>query len=456
MRLCSIRFAAAAVSVFGLAGCGTTGTSPSSTAPATDGGSDDATAASSADTSGAVSFPYTPYKCGYAIRQVSPAAPSAVFHDDTKIGAAPAPTNLHLTIAGDASSSVVIQWKTDDTTLGSEARFGDAPAALSETAHGFSFSYASGVREHEVHLCGLLPAHTYYYDAGGAGGRSKPYAFTTAPAGADDVKVLVGGDSRTDPATWGTIASTAIGAGATAMILTGDAVAVGSDQSLWDALFAASPDFFASVPIYWAHGNHEGLAEPYFAQLALPDNGGTAGIEQWYASTYGALRIIVLNDTVSNSSQITGPEATFLSATLANVDRKRTPWVVTAHHQPMYTTSNTHPSDTFLRGAWGPLYDQFHVNMNLTGHVHSYESTKPLAGGTATSEGAVATDSKGTRHIAFGGAGAPLYGFDPTTSWVQTRESTHGYAILHATATTLEWSAFRSDGTAIESFSIAP
>ena len=343
--------------------------------------------------SGPVAFPYTAYRCGYPIRQVSPSKPAADFHEDAS-GAAPSPKNLHLTIAGNASSSVVVQWSTDGATHATEVRFGDSPTKLDKIAHGFSFDYgATDRRQHEVHLCGLPAGRTFYYDAGGSKGRSAVYKVTTAPDAATDVKVLVGGDTRTNPDVWANLAKAAIAQGATAMVMTGDAVASGGIQSQWDALFEAAPELFAQLPGIWAHGNHEGLDEAYFGQFALPDNGSASGVEEWYATTYGPLRFVVLNDTVSSSSVITGVERAFLDLTLKSIDRARTPFVVAMHHQPMYTTSNGHSAATDLRAAWTPLYDQYHVNAVLNGHVHSYESTKPMTGGTGSSVGTATTDA---------------------------------------------------------------
>jgi hypothetical protein len=302
---------------------------------------------------GLVVFPYRPYRCGYELRQVSPAKPQANFHD-APAGTSPSPLDLHVTIAGNAASSVVVSWATDAMTRQTEVRFGDSPAQLDKIAHGFSFATAADRRQHEVHLCGLRPGATLYYDAGGAAGRSGVHKLTTAPAAATDVTLLVVGDSRSNPSVLGQFASKAMQQGPTAMLLSGDAVASGGSQPEWDALFGAAPDLFAEVPGLWGHGNHESLDELYFDQLALPDHGGgVTQIEQWYARSYGPLRIVVLNDTVSNSAQITGSERAFLETTLHAVDRSQTPFVVTMHHQPMYTTSDGHSSNTALarRGA---------------------------------------------------------------------------------------------------------
>jgi hypothetical protein len=405
---------------------------------------------------GAVTFPYTAYRCGYPIRQVSPSKPAAIFHEDVS-GAAPAPKNLHLTIAGNASSSVVVQWSTEDATHATEVRFGDSPDALDKTAHGFSFLYGvADHREHEVHLCGLLPSHTYYYDAGGSMGRSAVHKFTTAPDGPSEVTLLVAGDTRSHPDVLANLATAALAKGATAWLTTGDAVATGSKQSQWDTLFEAAPDLFAELPGLWALGNHEDMAENYFAQLALPDHGGADHIEEWYAITYGALRVITLNDFFATQDVVTGTERTFLDLTLAAVDRTKTPFVATVHHTPMYTGSENHGPNTPLRGSWAPLYDKYHVNAVFNGHVHSYESTKALRGGTEDDDGEITTDALGTHYFVFGGGGADLYDFKDRPSYFVGQESTHGFAIVTVSATAMKWTAYRDDGSVIEMMSVTP
>jgi len=94
------------------------------------------------------------------------------------------------------------------------------------------------------------------------------------------------------------------------------------------------------------------------------------------------------------------------------------------------------------------------VNAVLNGHVHSYESTKPLRGGTSSSEGTTTSAQQGTTFLNFGGGGAPLYGFNGQKAWITTRESVHGWALLTTTTTELRWTAYRADGSTIETITL--
>lgn len=366
-------------------------------------------------------------------------------------GARPEVRNLHLTFVGDPSTSLVVQWNTDTATLASTVRLRDELGRELPPFTGYSFPLpgARERRHHEVHLCGLLPSTRYHYTAGGAGAPAPAHTFTTAPAGAGEVRAGVAGDARTDPQAWARVARALLAKRPDVLLFTGDAIADGGSAALWDGFFEAGADLLAEVPGVWADGNHEGRAAVYYDQFALPAANNTEWDEHWYALTYGALRVVALNDTTESDADIVGEEVDFLRATLASVDRARTPWVLTMHHQPIYTDAVGHRPDQLTRGAWAPLFDQYHVDLDLSGHVHNYESSEPIRGG------AVVDPAHGTRYIVFGGAGAPLYSFLPREPWVHHRESTHGFGMLTASTTALRWEAFRDDGSVIEALDLA-
>ncbi|MEI8255576.1 MAG: hypothetical protein WCJ30_07880, partial [Deltaproteobacteria bacterium] len=97
-----------------------------------------------------------------------------------------------------------------------------------------------------------------------------------------------------------------------------------------------------------------------------------------------------------------------------------------------------------IRAAWPPVYEQHHVDMVFNGHDHDFEVTHPLRG-----DGTVApTGTPGTVYFTAAGAGAQLYpsGMSPFTAY---SESVVNFVLLHATATTLEATPHRLDGSQI-------
>jgi acid phosphatase type 7 len=397
-------------------------------------------------TSVAIAFPHTPAGCGYAVRPPHAGRFVVTAHAE-RLGAHPAPRSLHLTFVGDPSNSLVVQWSTDLDTLASSVRLVDDAGRELPRATGYSFPLpgAHARRQHEVHLCGLRPSTRYRYSVGDGAW----HTFTTAPDGPAEVRVGVAGDARTDPRTWARVSRAMLSKRPDVLLFTGDAVADGASLALWDAFFEAGAELFAEVPGIWADGNHEGNATVYYDQFALPAASHGEFDEHFYALTYGPLRVITLNDTTESDEDIAGEEVDFLRETLTSVDRARTPWVVTQHHKPIYTDASGHTPDRLTRRVWAPLFDQFHVDLDLSGHVHNYESSEPLRAGV------VVEASQGTRYLIFGGGGAPLYGFLAREPWVHARESTHGFGVLTASSTALHWEALRDDGSVIESLDLS-
>lgn len=315
-------------------------------------------------------------------------------------GAAPDPSVVRYSWpSNDPSNSASFLWRTDTATLATVVEYGTG-GTLTARVEGASFLFDGDPGEyriHEVKLCGsLLPNTTYQYRVGGDGHFSPMYAFTTpgAPGTFDTYRIGVVGDSRGSYEEWSHIFTAMESYDPDFYVFTGDAVSYGGNQEEWDAWFRATGETLAHKAMILAHGNHEGLATNYFAQMSLPGN------EQWFTIKYGTLHLVILNDTASGLTGLTD-QAAYLDRSFADaVPGYRG---VTAHHQGMYATCTLHGSNETLRDLWVPKYDAYGVQMVFNGHNHLYERSVPIRGGVevAPTEGAI--------YITTGGAGAPLY-----------------------------------------------
>jgi len=330
---------------------------------------------------------------------------AAAPHADT-YGSDPAPFHVHLGLpTRDPSTSISMIWRTDADTLASIVEFGPADAWPSQTVRveGYTFGFGGGelgtgpYRVHEVRLCDRLePGTAYTYRVGGDGGWSAPFTFTTpgAPGSFDTFRVAMAGDSRGAYDTWAQVVTAMESHEPDLFLFSGDMVELGALQSEWDAWFTASGDAFARKPLIPAHGNHEFLAQNYFAQFGVPGN------EEWFAVEYADMLVLSLNDTVRDTEDVDTLQSGFLAAELAATSSR---WQVALHHQPMYSRSSTHGSSEALRAAWGPVYDAGGMDLVVNGHNHTYERSVPIKGGAEVSA------EEGTRYMVTGGAGAPLY-----------------------------------------------
>ncbi len=429
---------------------------------------------------------YQPKGCGYSV--TLPDGMEEPSKDEPAAGANPDPVHVHVSWAGDPSSTFAVNWKTGLDTKLTEVVYGTDKAAVSAAdgagsgvalQAGDTYIYGSGsplykdqkTRIHEVHVCGLPAGTTYYYKAGGPGHWSAVYDVATGPAAgsAKPFRFAVTGDSRSDPGAFAAVEQKIDSEAPDFQIFTGDAVNIGADQSDWDAFFEASSgsfhveDAMARIPFMPVNGNHENLVINYFTQFALPEVASPGEVadsdgEEWYSFDYSNAHFVMLDDQPKGSDL--DSETAWLKDNLSKVDRTKTPWVFAVHHKPLYTASN-HSPDMDTRKAWQPLYDQYKVDFVLNGHNHLYERSLPIRGfSPGTENGALAqadgsgapVKGSGTIYLVAGGAGAPLYGTG-TDYFTAKTEKTRNYVIIDIDGRTLKYRAMRPDGSEIESFS---
>jgi len=366
----------------------------------------------------------------------------------SSVGSDPAPRLVHLGFIGDPKTSMVVQWRTtDETTNATVIRYAQGANLtadqLTERSTGIVFGYrATGstiYRVHQAHLCGLTAGSSYSYQVGADGHFSPVYTFRTAPdvAANPAAEVVIGylGDSRDGYDVWSDLAAKVAQESPDLILFSGDAVTVGLTQFEWEEFFSRAESLLARVPIISAHGNHEVNAVNYYAQFAMP------GDQENFGFDYGHAHITVANDTPEDFTSIAGAFRQAIAADFESSKNAR--WKLFMHHQPMWSASTRHGSSLTLQDAWGPLVDQYHVDLVLNGHDHDYEVSKPMLNKQVQTSNANATV-----YVVSGGAGADLYdngmGF-----WTEYSEKTHSGTTIRVRRDTLTLEAFRPDGSVI-------
>jgi hypothetical protein len=362
-------------------------------------------------------------------------------HTDV-LGAAPTPFQLHVGWTGDTATTMSMIWRTDADTYATQVQLG-LDDSYGTTLDGASFLLgvdSTDGRVHEVHVCGLTPSTTWHYRVGAEGAWSADASFTTGPAigSTDPIVFGVAGDSRGSPSTWGEVL---LGEAAHAIdfrLFTGDAVLSGSRVSDWDGWYDAGRGFIEGVPTMAAHGNHEGLAKPYFALAALPGN------ERYYSFDYGNVHFVALNDTVPNSAEWS-TEALWLAADLAATTQ---PWKIVYHHKPAYTSCAPNGTDANVLTWFVPVEEAGGVHLDLAGHNHNYERSIPLAAGVE------ATPETGITYVVTAGAGAPLYDNNQDNFYTFLYDEIQHYVVVEVDGDTLTLTAYDLAGNVIDTFTL--
>jgi len=366
------------------------------------------------------------------------------------------PRNIHLTWKhNDTAHTIVVTWQTNDNGAGDNVLYdtisrGGNKELYENLATGSSHTYPNaGGYVHDVELTGLSPDTTYYFICGGEnGGYSSERSFHTAPVASKTLTFVVGGDSRSESSDWpgsrNEISRAMAKHNPSFVLHVGDYVRNGeTDQNEWDNwLTDVQVDWVdnngLSIPIMPAIGNHEGNGTIYYGQFALPEN------EKWYSLGWGPdLHITVL----STQDSISGNQLTWLQQDLAA--HENTPWKIVVFHEPPYTSGSGHSPRYDIQQTWDPLFDNYHVNLVVCGHVHNYERTFPIYDNKV-----VESPFEGTVYFVSGGWGAPLHAAG-SDWWTAYTQSTYNFMTVEVVENkAIHLKAYDRNGNLIDSYDI--
>ncbi|MBI2900674.1 MAG: fibronectin type III domain-containing protein [Planctomycetes bacterium] len=367
-----------------------------------------------------------------------------------------APTQIHLGYGGDASTQMVVMWRTAADTATHQVKYG-ASASLGLVASGSSAAAPNGAAGfiHTVALGGLAPDTLYYYACGSAsGGWSATKTFRTAPATAKPLVIAAFGDCGTGSNS-AAVQNAVKAAAPDLVLLLGDLAYANGSQSVWDTWFNLIQVVADHIPNMPTIGNHEtygGDIASYLGRFTLPNN------ERWYSFDAGDVHVTAI-DCMSSVSP-GSVQYDWVAADLAAAAQKpQIRWKIAMFHYPPFTSGTAHPTDgASIRKNLVPLFDAYHVDLALAGHEHNYERTYPLnEGGTVTSSASTGyADPTGTVYIVAGGGGNGLYNSfsSPKPAWSFYRAAWHGYARIAVDAQTMTVTGVKTDGTAMDAFTI--
>jgi 3',5'-cyclic AMP phosphodiesterase CpdA len=383
------------------------------------------------------------------------AAPSPTL--SPSVGSATPVQGLHLTFGPDPARSMVASWITEGSVARPRVLYGTLDGGFGHTVDAETRTYVDGtsgrtVWIHHAELDRLRPNTDYIYAVQHTGATPDAGTFRTAPSGRMPFTFTSFGDQATPEVTWaadGTVgldanstpASKDIVAGIETVaplfhLLNGDLCYANLDVDrvrTWNNFFTNNTRSARFRPWMPAAGNHEiekangpiGLDafQTYFKVPSTETDPELAGL--WYSFTVGSVHVIVLqNDDnclqdggdVYINGYSGGRQLAWLQRELATARHSREiDWIVVAMHQVMVSTSDANGADIGLRAKYGPLFDQYGVDLVLCGHEHDYERSLAVRGVVSGSETLTpnpvssATDvidsTHGTVHMILGGGG---------------------------------------------------
>jgi hypothetical protein len=243
-------------------------------------------------------------------------------------------------------------------------------------------------------------------------------------------------------------------------ILTSDPNTKVEIESYYTEFFKAEQNLSKQKVIMHSMGNHEvqpgGRDYTYYYDMyedAFPTNGTAGNRGRVYSFDYGNAHFVCLSSyQISLATQATWLAAD-LDAARANPDIK---WIFAFMHYPLYTTGGHAPRPADL-AAWGPWFDQYHVNMVFAGHNHVYERSYSIKADQ------VVDDYEGTVYVTsgLGGASFGIVSEDPKFVYVYGA-ATPGFKGTLAVCITINGNHLTAqaipnqDGVPVDSFELMP
>lgn len=295
------------------------------------------------------------------------------------------PDQIMLTWSGSPQTTIDIQWRTNTTLAGGVVRYWKAGSSDTVTAVAkkdtvqdrmlFNDRYSY---RYTAQLTNLQPGSRYSYQVGSNEKDvwSQKETFETEPINNNHFSFVWFGDTHCFPDS-GKLVSLAARENSDIAFysIAGDIVSTGLHRDDWDKLFGYSGNVFAKKPLMPVPGNHDrqdGLgAQLYYDLFSLPKNGPEkVEPESSYSFEYGNA-IFLMIDATSNVNDHTDWIEAKLSTTKAI-------WKFVMFHFPPYNFEEPYLD---IQQAWVPLFDKYHVDMVMGGHIHYYMRSRPMFDG---------------------------------------------------------------------------
>jgi acid phosphatase type 7 len=357
------------------------------------------------------------------------------------------PRQPYLQSVGTTSAIVAFRTSASCSPLVRYGEGSDVSRTATATATGW---------QHAVKLTGLSPGRTYSYVVQACGSTTGVRSFQSA-TGPDTSSVHF--TAMGDFGTGGSLQAKVLAllgqngrAGEFLLTLGDNAYSSGTEAEFQSNMFKPMAALLRNTPLFPTPGNHEYVtnnAQPYLDNFYLPAN-NPAGSERYYSFDWGPVHFVSLDSnclSFPTSACTKALEQAWVKQDLAATTR---PWKVVFFHHPLWS-SGEHGSSTSMRNAFAPIFEQYGVDLVLTGHDHDYERSKLMKGDAVAASG-----TKGIPYLVVGSGGATLRAFDNAQpSWSAFRDSSNvGYLDVAVNGGTLTAKFISSSNVVRDSLTI--
>ena len=374
-------------------------------------------------------------------------------------------------VAKDNSTSRTIMWQSDSSEVDAVIEYrlvgSDDIKTLSATDTAFTDD-GSTTYIHEATITGLEPNTKYEYRVGYSTDRRSDW-YSLETAGASEYEVLIYPDSQSgDYSGWEQIVkdSAKRNPDAALYISMGDLVDNGEQAYQWRTWLDSIKPLSTRIPLTPTLGNHEmytldwKMREPraYLNYFDVPNNGNVTFDRRYYSYDYGDVHYVVLDTQLYESNHednhdthhpdLYDVQVQWLRQDLAANTKK---WTVVLMHRDPFQYAFDRPGASRAAGfdeegvLFMPIFDEFHVDLVLSAHLHSYRNRGHVRNFNR--------DASGPLYILTGIAGdarRPKWKQHPLDVYVIPDREASNYMTMTVTPNQLVVKAFLADGTQID------
>jgi 3',5'-cyclic AMP phosphodiesterase CpdA len=356
-------------------------------------------------------------------------------------------------------TSVVVRWTTK-TGSSSVVRYSTDSSYSASASDSPRMIGALGTQMHRVTLSGLRPDTTYYYRIYTNNENLWPeqtLTFRTAPSQGSSAPFTFAafGDFGKNSDSQKRLRDQMARDSFRFLVTTGDNAYDAGRYSEFDTkVFQIYGDVFSKAAVFPTLGNHDyatSSGAPYLDLFSLPRNAWRASDhERYYSFDYGNLHVVALDTNAPLNVSDSAASDDMLDWLRDDLRRTTQPWVVAVVHHAPYSTGS-HGSDSRVLSTLVPIFEQYNVDLVLSGHDHIYQRSKPLRGGQVST-----VAQGGIVYVVSGAGSAANYGCG-SASWVQVSYCGKSYGIynrIHVNGTQMTVEALDDSGAIRDSFTL--
>ncbi len=360
------------------------------------------------------------------------------------------PDQVMLTWSSDPATSIDIQWRTDTTIQTGKVNYREkgSNTLMSASAERYRMEDRNLMNDRYVNrftaqLKNLKPGTNYEYQISRQTDWIEKYTFST-PARDSSFSFVWTGDTHHSP-TINKLYNLADQSHPDAAFysIAGDLVSEGLHRDEWDDLFHFTKEVISRKPFMAVIGNHDtrqGLGAWMYRELFSYPKNAPVGVQpkHTYSFRYKNALFLMIESTASIDSQ-----KVWIEDQLAKSDAT---WKFAMFHFAPYNWDEPYPD---IQAAWVPIFDKYHVDMVMNGHIHYYMRSKPMKGGKV-----VSSYNEGTAYVE--SVGIPTKPEKhPEESYAAVRNfSGDLYQYVKIEGNKLSFTAVNSDNKVIDSFTI--